>query len=289
MNRGYDSNDIFIGNKFKSQFLDFLEESVKKMKIRLFAYCIMDNHYHLVLENASDRLSDFQMLLNGQYGMYYRKMKGGKGYVFQSRFKSTLIENDSYLIQSICYLLRNPVRAGIVQLPEDYIWSSAKDYFSYKKIGIVDIDFVNDLFGSKEEFLSALHAPLKEKLPVVITKHGGVMGSNSFLKSALKKHDRRKSPTLQSKGVHRTDEKYFDPIEKVLSEFERMKEIDIEAIDTGTFEGKRLRGELVVALKERTGLKYREIAELDIFEGLSLISLRTMYKNYRSRCRKGRP
>jgi hypothetical protein len=61
-----------------------------------------------------------------------------------------------------------------------------------------------------------------------------------------------------------------------------MKEIDIDAIDTGTFEGKRLRGELLAALKERAGLKYREIAELDIFEGLSLIiiRLRTMYKNY---------
>ena len=258
------------------------------MKIRLFAYCIMDNHYHLVLENASDRLSDFQMLLNGQYGMYYRKMEGGKGYVFQSRFKSTLIENDSYLIQSIQYLPRNPVRAGIVQNPEDYIWSSAKDYFSDKKIGFMDTDFVNDLFGSKKEFLSALHARLKEELPVVITKYGGVMESDSFLKSALKKHDRRERPTLQSKGVHRTDEKYFEPIEKVLWEFERMKEIDIDAIDTGTFEGKRLREELLAALKERTGLKYREIAEFDIFEGLSLIiiRLRTMYKNYRSRCRK---
>ena len=151
----------------------------------------------------------------------------------------------------------------------------------------MDTDFVNDLFGSKEEFLPALHAPLKEELPVIITKYGGVMGSDGFLKSALKKHDRRKRPTLQSKGAHRTDEKYFDPIEKVLCEYERMKEIDIDAIDTGTFEGKRLRGELLVALKERTGLKYREIAELDIFEGLSLISLRTMYKNYRSRYRKG--
>jgi len=68
-----------------------------------------------------------------------------------------------------------------------------------------------------------------------------------------------------------------------------MKELEINAIDTGTFEGKRLRGELLAALKERTGLKYREIAELDIVEGLNLISLRTMYKNHRSRCRKGWP
>lgn len=82
MNRGYDGKHIFEGNKNKSQFLEYLEEASKQMKIRLFAYCIMDNHYHLVLENSSGKMSDFAKLLNGQYGMYYRKMYGGKGYVF---------------------------------------------------------------------------------------------------------------------------------------------------------------------------------------------------------------
>jgi REP element-mobilizing transposase RayT len=283
MNRGYDGNKIFSGNKYKSQFLDYLEESAQKMKIRLFAYCVMDNHYHLVLENASGRLSDFQRLLNGQYGMYYRKMAGGKGYVFQGRFESTLIENDSYLIQSILYLLRNPVRAGIVQLPEHYLWSSTKYYYSEKKVGIVAADFVNDLFGSKEEFLSSLHEPLKKELPVVITKYGEVLGSDSFLKSALKKYDRRKRPTFQSKGTQREDEQYFEPVEKILWEFERTKRTNIDDVDTRTIEGKRLRGELLVLLKEKAGLKYKEIGELEIFCDLSINSLRTMYKNYRSR------
>ena len=114
MNRGYDGNRIFAGNKNKSQFLDYLEGASNQMKIRLFAYCIMDNHYHLILENTSGRMSDFLKLLNGQYGMYYRKMYGGKGYVFQRRFKSTIIEDDGYLIKSIEYLLQNPVRASIV-------------------------------------------------------------------------------------------------------------------------------------------------------------------------------
>jgi putative transposase len=59
MNRGYGGNDIFTGNKNKSQFLDYLEDYAKKMRIRLFAYCLMDNHYHLVLENSSGRMSDF--------------------------------------------------------------------------------------------------------------------------------------------------------------------------------------------------------------------------------------
>ena len=156
MNRGYDGNAIFAGDKNKAQFLDFLEETAKKLKIPLFAYCIMDNHYHLVLENNNKRMSDFLGQLNGLYGMYFRKIEGGKGYVFQSRFISTLIENDSYLIQSLLYLLLNPVRAGIVHHAEDYSWSSINEYFSSRPPGIVAAAFVNELFGSREQMTIAL-------------------------------------------------------------------------------------------------------------------------------------
>jgi putative transposase len=62
MNRGYDGNDIFSGNKNKAQFLNYLEEASKQMKIRIFAYCIMDNHYHLALENSSGMMSQFLKL-----------------------------------------------------------------------------------------------------------------------------------------------------------------------------------------------------------------------------------
>jgi len=74
MNKGYDGNAIFAESRYKSQFLDYLADSKKRMKIRIFAYCIMDNHYHLVSENSNGRMSDFLKLLNGLYGMYYRNM-----------------------------------------------------------------------------------------------------------------------------------------------------------------------------------------------------------------------
>ncbi|MFW9879836.1 MAG: transposase [Candidatus Thorarchaeota archaeon] len=76
MNRGINCEKIFSGDKNKIQFLDYLEGFSKKLKIRILFYCLMDNHYHLVLENSSGKMSDFFRHLNGQYGMYYRKMKG---------------------------------------------------------------------------------------------------------------------------------------------------------------------------------------------------------------------
>jgi REP element-mobilizing transposase RayT len=86
------SNDIFAGNKNKSQFLDYLEGASGQMKIRLFAYCIMDNHYHLILENTSGMMSDFLKLLNGQYGMYYRKMNGSRAMCFKVALNLPLLK-----------------------------------------------------------------------------------------------------------------------------------------------------------------------------------------------------
>ena len=83
MNRGYDGNAIFAGAVTKSHFLDYLEDAVTKTKMRIFAYCIMDNHYHMVLENTTEKLSDFMKLLNGNFGMYYRKKFGDKAMYFR--------------------------------------------------------------------------------------------------------------------------------------------------------------------------------------------------------------
>jgi len=278
MNRGYDGAEIFTGNRNKSQFLDYLEDSAKRMKIRIFAYCIMDNHYHLVLENSSGRLSDFLKLLNGQYGMYYRKMEGGKGYVFQSRFKSTIIEDDSYLIKSIEYLLKNPVRALIVHRAEEYIWSSVQYYFSNLQSGIVDAEYVNQLFGTKKCLLADLSSRKNEKIFVRMTKHGEVMGSEEFLERALKRFNRRRTPQEQSRGVQRKGDLYFDSVEKVLWEFKQMRGVELNCIDVSTWEGKRLRGELLVLLKDRAGLKYKDISEFSIFSDLSFASLRSLYR-----------
>ena len=126
----------------------------------------------------------------------------------------------------------------------------------------------------------AFHAILRHEPR--LTKYGELMGGDGFLESALKKFERRKRPTSQSRGVRRKDEQYFEPVEKVIWEFERGKRLNIDEVDTGTLDGKRVRAELLVHLKERAGLKYREIAEFDIFGDLGLSGLRAIYKNYRN-------
>lgn len=133
MNRGIQGEEIFSDGRAKVYFLEIMEEKSENLKMRIFAYCLMDNHYHLILRNSSGRLSEFMKQLNGQYGIYYRKKKGGRGYVFQNRFKSTLIQKDKYLKMAILYVLLNPVRGRIVEFPWQYRWSRIGEYCRQEK------------------------------------------------------------------------------------------------------------------------------------------------------------
>ena len=264
--------------KYKTVFLDILADKVDKFRLRLFAYCIMDNHYHLVLENASGRMSDFFRNLNTQYAFYFRKQTGGKGYVFQSRYVSTIIQDDAYLKQAIIYVLANPLQAEIIDDFRKYPWSSAKTYFQKAKLKWLDSEFVQELFGSQNNLADAIQMEGSEKLSLLKTRLGPVLGDESFVEKALERYERRLEPDGMKKK--RRDDFYFEPVAKVIQEFERDKGIKIDDINIGKLNGKRLRTELLVLLHDLTGLKYREIIEIPIFSDLHYLSMSRLYHNF---------
>ena len=268
--------DIFSNDRAKDYFLSALEEKSKKLKMRILAYCIMDNHYHLILQNSSERLSDFMKQLNAQYGIYYRKREGGKGYVFQGRYKSTLIQEDRYLDMAIVYVLLNPVRKGEVFDPYRYRWSSIHEYFSGYDSSIVDNKFVEGIFKRKERFKELLNEWMNKDIGVKNTKLGGVIGGSNFIEKALKQFNRRK---VKTKSKRRRKEDYiFEPAEEVIRRFEEDNGIEIQDINTNTIKGKRLRVELLILLKDKAGLKYTEILKYPLFYQLKYSSLGKLYE-----------
>ena len=284
MNRGINGEAIFEGNQNKSSFLDFLEESVQKYKIRILAYCIMNNHYHLVLQNTSGKLSDFFRHLNGKFGMYYRQRNRDIGYVFQKRFTSTIIQNDEYLKSAIGYLLRNPIRAGIVQDYAHYIWSSGRFYFSEEPNGIVDTGFVEELFGSRSNLIDLLSQMAGKDLPIIETRFGEVLGKEAFLEEAVERFNRRQNG--YGLEMQRIEDRFFEPRAKVIHEFGQKIGKDIEKININTHEGKRLRGELLVRLKDWGGLTYGEINKIPPFDRLKQGSLGKLYLDAKARLKK---
>lgn len=276
MNRGINGEHIFVDNECKEHFLHLLKELSQKHKLQLLAFCIMDSHYHLILINSNNKMSDFMKDLNGQYGMFYRTRFGGKGYVFQGRFVSTLIQDEHYLKTSIAYALRNPVKAGLVSRADEYMWSSISEYFSNKKSQLIDVPFVEELFEQKVTLLLYIENLNDDKLPVIYTRYGDILGLPNFVEQAAEKFDRR---TIgYSERRKRIDDQSFEPVEKVFMEFEKKHKIKIDDIDIKTYQGKRLRGKLLIKLKDYAGLKYSEISEISIFLSVKQNSLGSLYK-----------
>ncbi len=279
MNRGMNGENIFPDDDAKQQFLTILGDRSNHFKIRLIAYCIMDNHYHLILQNTSGKLSDFMRELNGNYGAYYRFHIGGKGYVFQSRYKSTLIEDEKYLRVAIVYVLLNPVRKQLVKIPAHYPWTSLALYFQDKTSHIVDIRYAEDLFETKDDLLQHLADCSISELPIIKTRMGYLLGERSNIEPALLKSDRRKKDGETHK-MRTVDYSYEKP-DMVIRNFEESIGKKVDTIDTHTREGKALRIELLIQLKDLSGLNFSKIIRYPLFKDLKYTSLSQLYKRYK--------
>ncbi|MCK4420874.1 transposase [candidate division WOR-3 bacterium] len=281
MARGVDGKDIFFDYKLREYFLKVLAEESGKYRIRILAYCIMDTHYHLIIQNSSGKMSDFMRQLNGNYGINYRVKNGGKGHIFQDRYKSTLIQKDNYLDMAVIYVLLNPVRAGIVSDPYKYRWSSINEYFIEERSDIVDNKLVEDLFWNRSKFTKLLEEWASKNLEVKNTRLGEVIGERDFIKESIKGFNRRKTKG-KSRRMRKGDY-IFEEADEVIKIFEKEKGLKMDKIKTNTLNGKELRSELLVLLKDRSGLKYKEIMEYPLFKSLKYSSLSQLYKRSRKR------
>lgn len=133
--RGNNKRKIFRHERDYRFFYYCLVNLKKKEEIKIYHYCFMPNHVHLLVwvEEFSN-LSRFMQRVNGKYVFYYKKRHKYTGHLWQDRFKSKIIDKESYLVQCGKYIELNPIRGGIVDSPEEYIYSSYRHY----ALGLVD-------------------------------------------------------------------------------------------------------------------------------------------------------
>jgi putative transposase len=122
--RGNARGEIFLDNSDRELFLGVLGSVVERFGWRIYAYCLMGNHYHLLAETPQPNLSRGMHWLNGVYTQRFNRRHARVGHVFQGRFKAILVERDSYLLELARYIVLNPVRAGLASAPEGWRWSS---------------------------------------------------------------------------------------------------------------------------------------------------------------------
>jgi REP element-mobilizing transposase RayT len=126
--RGNLRDRIFFEDKDRERFLEILKRTKERYSYLLHAYALMDNHYHLLMETPKANISQIMQNINTSYTVYINKKYQRSGHLFQGRFKGIIVDKDEYLVTLSRYIHLNPVRANIVQIPEDYRWMSYRAY-----------------------------------------------------------------------------------------------------------------------------------------------------------------
>jgi len=151
LSRGNEQKDIFWDNQDRESFLNCLGEVSARFETDIFAYVLMDNHYHILLRTNRANLSKAMQWLGATYTRRFNNKHLRTGHLFQGRFKNIIVQNDAYLMQLSCYIHRNPLRAGMVKRLADYTWSSYPAY-AYGKVHLkwLNLNLILAQFSTKE-------------------------------------------------------------------------------------------------------------------------------------------
>jgi len=128
MGRGIEKRIIFRDGYDRRHFLDCCERLFTRYRVVVHSYCLMPNHYHLLVETPLGKLHRFMQELIGEYSQFFNRRHERIGPLFQGRYKALLVERDSYASAVGRYIHLNPVKAGVVKRPEDFPWSSYRAY-----------------------------------------------------------------------------------------------------------------------------------------------------------------
>lgn len=150
MLRGINQQQIFEDTEDCDKFIQILHECKAVSEFKLFAYCLMNNHIHLLIKPEKEPIEQVFKRIGARYVYWYNVKYQRVGHLFQDRFKSEPVENDAYFLTVLRYIHQNPIKAGICKKIDDYKYSSYHEYISNS--WLVDTDFVLDMI-SKTEFV----------------------------------------------------------------------------------------------------------------------------------------
>jgi len=149
--RGNARQSIFIDDENRGRFLDVLSIVVERFKWLCHAYCLMENHYHLLIETPNGNLSKGMRELNGVYTQWFNQRDRRVGHLFQGRYKAIIVEKDNHLLSLCRYVVLNPLRVGLIKKPEQWRWSSYRATIGLvKRPSFLTVDWVLLQFGGRK-------------------------------------------------------------------------------------------------------------------------------------------
>jgi putative transposase len=187
--RGNNRSPIFFSDDDYSFFLEVLQEAKLKHSCLIYSYCLMGNHFHLLVEpKEKENISLLMKFLGAKYVRYVNKIYNRTGTLWEGRFKSSLIDKELYFLACLHYIEMNPVRAGITNSPELYRWSSYRFRAFGEKSSILDLDAWYNSLGVNsqkrqvryQQFFQNATSDSSWRLIREMTNKCGLLGSSSF-------------------------------------------------------------------------------------------------------------
>lgn len=233
MLRGNERKNLFLDEDDKQRFLDTLFAKKKETGFSLYAYCLMDNHVHLLFREGLEETAFTIKRINISYAFYFNHKYKRVGHLFQDRFKSEPVEDDRYLLAAVRYIHNNPVKTGMVEDASHYKWSSYCLYTAKNGDNKIDTAPVLELFSDVKETAIQLFKDFME-----------TPGEETFLDCDCE-----------------TDE--------IADEAQAVIFLQKFALNNGIREGpagiktnKQLREKAILELRRRSSLSIRQIAEI---------------------------
>ena len=236
MLRGNERKSIFPEEEDYRKFLQILAIKKRDDSFLLYAYCLMSNHLHLLIREKKQNISQIMKRINIAYAYYFNKKYNRVGHVFQDRFKSESVEEESYLLSVIRYIHNNPLNAKMVKDPILYPWSSNNYYINESKKCIIDKEDILTIFSSKIPKAIQLFKAFSQKPSTSIGLE-------------------YKLNNIPTKEITNYEQAYKYVIRHV-------KEKNLKIEDISKSQNKHYRDDLILNLKKKSNLSIREIAEI---------------------------
>ena len=190
--RGNERKKIFTTRRDYEKFKEYVSEAKKRFGFVLHCYVLMSNHYHMLIETPNKNLQIIMHHINSSYSTYTNTKRKRCGHLFQGRYKAIIVDKDSYLIELSRYIHLNPVRAKIVERPEDYPYSSYNCYISGLEEQIVSRSnilgyFPGGILKAQSRYKAFVEGVLGEDMesPLRNVYGGGILGDEDFVNEVL--------------------------------------------------------------------------------------------------------
>lgn len=267
MNRGTNRQNIFKDDKDREVFLRLVEETIRQWKIEVHAFCLMSNHYHMLIRTPLANLSRAMRHINGVYTQRYNRKWNRDGQIFRGRYKAILVEDEAYLVELLRYIHLNPVEKQLVKNPEKYKWSSHGHYLKEGGMDWLTTKLLLSYFSKqKGKARRKLHEFVWEGVPKKLCKllnkkrWPSVMGAEHFQEWVKWNF---------VKDIDLTDVQYVSDRNKILSTNE-IRKIILERLDcswkelcqASGYRSKRLRRIAIRVMYKYGHLTYDEICRL---------------------------